>query len=775
MIKLPAREDGVWTVRQDNAKLPDIVATRNVSFDKNGFLSLSKPTIAFINYDDDNDLGLPIAFPRIATGGNQYKCLTTNKQFWADFRYGGLLAFEDASSNVPTGVNTTSAGSAFFNRETVFIEDTDIKTMDLDGAWTDESPATAPDSGRTHPATTFANRVALAVGSGSNVYQYNTSFASGGSTLAIPGDYYAVSMAYNRNFIAVGTEDRGFQGKAYVFIWDGNTTAANYGYPVNAETVFLVFPYRDTFGFLTATGQILVWSGSGLTHLGALPVYYGSGQIGWTHTDQVCHTNSYLNDGSIVLLNISSALASTDEKKRKYIHTQPQGIWCVDEDIGLYHRHATTSATAQVERIYARNVNTVDNKITVSSAPDTGTPVFYADGGSSVGGLTDETIYYTIKVDATTVKLATTYARAIAGTAVDITSAPDRSIVLTGGVSTANDTIAVTRRTGTGTPAYYEDNGGTAITELSDETTYYAIYNSSTTVKLATSVANASAGTAINLTGTGNDAQTFDFGAPTLTFIPKSDFGQSFSTLAQGAIAQFPSIDKTLGGYPAESGVMPFQYLWGAEVAERTTTEKTCAGYVLRGTENRGYFTTSQMLSSQVQDDWQKLFIKHSILDGEFDKICIKYRIDRDTPIVEILFAEGASNGSITWVDADTFTSTDTQYANVLAGDEVEVVQGAGSGYLAHVTSITVNAGTYTVNLDEAVKNISTSDTGRAVVSRWTKLTTLTSNTLTNEDGYSEILVGVKSKSIQFKIELRGEDVEIEEILVAHELYKPVA
>ena len=70
MIKLPAREDGVWTVRQDNAKLPDIVATRNVSFDKNGFLSLSKPTIAFINYDDDNDLGLPIAFPRIATGGN---------------------------------------------------------------------------------------------------------------------------------------------------------------------------------------------------------------------------------------------------------------------------------------------------------------------------------------------------------------------------------------------------------------------------------------------------------------------------------------------------------------------------------------------------------------------------------------------------------------------------------------------------------------------------------------------------------------------------------
>jgi hypothetical protein len=136
---------------------------------------------------------------------------------------------------------------------------------------------------------------------------------------------------------------------------------------------------------------------------------------------------------------------------------------------------------------------------------------------------------------------------------------------------------------------------------------------------------------------------------------------------------------------------------------------------------------------------------------------------------------DSTTDGIITWVDSDTFTTTDTQWANVLAGDEVEVIQGAGSGYLFHVSSITVNAGTYTVNLDESVKNVSASDVGRAIVSRWKKLTTLSNGTITNEDGYSEVTLGIKSKSIQFKIELRGEDVEIEEILIAHQLHKPVA
>lgn len=53
----------------------------------------------------------------------------------------------------------------------------------------------------------------------------------------------------------------------------------------------------------------------------------------------------------------------------------------------------------------------------------TGNKVTYSNGGgTTVVGLTDATDYYVIKVDANTVKLATTYTLALAGTAVDITA-----------------------------------------------------------------------------------------------------------------------------------------------------------------------------------------------------------------------------------------------------------------------------------------------------------------------------------------------------------------
>jgi hypothetical protein len=53
----------------------------------------------------------------------------------------------------------------------------------------------------------------------------------------------------------------------------------------------------------------------------------------------------------------------------------------------------------------------------------TGAPVVYNNGGgTSVGGLTSGTTYYAIRVDPTTLKLATTRANALAGTAITFTS-----------------------------------------------------------------------------------------------------------------------------------------------------------------------------------------------------------------------------------------------------------------------------------------------------------------------------------------------------------------
>ena len=83
-------------------------------------------------------------------------------------------------------------------------------------------------------------------------------------------------------------------------------------------------------------------------------------------------------------------------------------------DIPTIHLDKTFAASA---------VDTSAETITIASHTLlTGNPVTYQEGSSAVAGLTDNTVYYVIKVDDNTVKLATTRANAIAGTAINLTS-----------------------------------------------------------------------------------------------------------------------------------------------------------------------------------------------------------------------------------------------------------------------------------------------------------------------------------------------------------------
>ena len=104
----------------------------------------------------------------------------------------------------------------------------------------------------------------------------------------------------------------------------------------------------------------------------------------------------------------------------------------------------------------------------------------------------------------------------VTNTGTGYTSAPTvvvQAPCLTIPTSAVNTTTEVITYTGhglaTGDAIVYEDGGSTAITGLTDGTTYYAIRASADTFKVASSASNATAGTAINLTGTGNNAQAF--------------------------------------------------------------------------------------------------------------------------------------------------------------------------------------------------------------------------------------------------------------------------
>ena len=691
MIKLPARPDGNWTVQYASDKLPDVVAARNLTFDKEGYLQLSKPTISYYSSADDADFDMPVAQAQVSSGA--YYVVTRNKVFKLDLYSDGASAFtggrirvqEDDTPNSPVGstVASRSFDGTFFNDDFCLINpsDGDLYRHPLGSYGNDweVTPLSVINNAERYAVCNFINQTNLAVANGNKVDLLTTSYTQPSpAELVVPSNYELIGLAYNNGFVgATSYHNQGEKGA--FFVWDGNTAEANYVLELTSNGCFTPAPYKNGFVLIDSNGILFYWTPNQLQILAALPSYYTSA----VHMSSSAgpYNHAIVVDGELIHINLDSTFSAVDEKSQFFRADQPGGVWTYDPAVGLYHRYGVTATKATYETIATTSVDTTDNEITVTTAPQTGTPVRYSDGSSTaIDGLTNRQVYFAINVDATTIKLAETYNDAISSIAVD-------------------------------------------------------------------------------LAGTGNDNQT-------LQFYPKRDFGQSLVAGPAGVL--FYEQEKT--------SFLDFYYLgffYGAACSQNNNTFVNAGGFVLQDTENRGYFITSKMMSSQLQEDWQKMFIKHKDLVTDLDKIVVKYRIDNNEPLTRI--KELATDGVITWTDNNTFTTTDPQWSVVEVGDEVEFIQGTGSGYLAHVTSISETGGTYTVNIDEQIKNLTASDTGRAIASRWKKLTVLDNGIISNDDGYSEITVGVKSKQIQFKVELRGEDIEIEEILVAHELHKPVA
>lgn len=123
-------------------------------------------------------------------------------------------------------------------------------------------------------------------------------------------------------------------------------------------------------------------------------------------------------------------------------------------------------------------------------------------------------------------------------------------------------------------------------------------------------------------------------------------------------------------------------------------------------TQKYAYFTTSFILSD-TEDTWQKIYTTYKKLLNSTDKIILKYRTEDETP----------TTATITFTDIDRFT-TITDLSGYGVGDEIQVIQGVGSGKSAHIKSI--SGGTYILddNFPTAVIGL----TSKANISHWIKL-----------------------------------------------------
>lgn len=135
-----------------------------------------------------------------------------------------------------------------------------------------------------------------------------------------------------------------------------------------------------------------------------------------------------------------------------------------------------------------------------------------------------------------------------------------------------------------------------------------------------------------------------------------------------------------------------------------------------------GYLVTSKIPSSGIIDTWQEFILKYNNLTNASNKIVAKYRLTDADPI----------EATITWTSTTTFTTTTdpTAYWTSGTGGEVEIIQGKGAGMCSHITSITNNAGTYTVTVDETHTGC-TSGTAIARFQQWIKIDSITDVTST--------------------------------------------
>lgn len=120
-----------------------------------------------------------------------------------------------------------------------------------------------------------------------------------------------------------------------------------------------------------------------------------------------------------------------------------------------------------------------------------------------------------------------------------------------------------------------------------------------------------------------------------------------------------------------------------------------------------GYLVTPKIFSQNIQDVWQKIYARFKKFLASTDKMWVKYR-NTDPSSTEI---------TLTWTSTTTFTTTTD--VSALVGYEVEVLQGTGSGFCSHITSVS-GSGTYTVTVDETYTGV-TNGTAKARIQNWIK------------------------------------------------------
>lgn len=204
--------------------------------------------------------------------------------------------------------------------------------------------------------------------------------------------------------------------------------------------------------------------------------------------------------------------------------------------------------------------------------------------------------------------------------------------------------------------------------------------------------------------------------------------------------------------------------LWfGASPTATTIASGFNSALTITTGTNRGQFETEKIPSSAIAGNAVKVWCVYYGLFTSADKILFKYKDQEKENYPLSIY--NISTAPCTWTSTTTFTSTNSQFSQVEVGEMITILNGAGGGCSAHVSSITNNAGTYTVVLDEAIPGVVANYTFSCTVDNYKRVETEID--YTEENSYKDIVIKQNKPETftQILVELRGEStVTIEDL-----------
>lgn len=650
----------------------EVYITKNINLDSAGYIELSSPAVAIMTTDDDADFNAVDSM--FQNAGNVW--VNSHDPFVGSSLGTSTLTNRSGDTNPP--LSGFEEAGVYFNGTDVISNDANIRYRSASTTWTTVSLSL--DSNFPTSMAVFGATSGLMVGNSNIVKLINQSWATA-VTLTLPVDYAVTSLSANGDTGYIATRHKA-GGEGLLFVWNGTATSANGSYAFGGTELYSIKEYGSSICGVNSLGQLLRFNGGGFDELAPLPVYYIGSDWSDDSNDHARVSDKGLSvDGSLIYIRLDPTMWSN---KETYKYNFVGGLWCYDPDVGLYCKYTPSYTRLSKEAIATGDVNTTTNVITLDSisAPITGTPMVYnASGSTRLAPLRECTCYYVIKLTSSTIKVATSYANAIAGTAIDLTS-------------------------------------------------------------------------------TGNSSQE-------VIFYTTNDYGWTYagdrgSTLVLNTQAYSSNY--------ADRVIMTAE-LWAKQ---DITTQKSVLNVIQPNLYNRGYFVTPKLSSPNIQDVYKNITVKFNPL-GDDDSILIKYRtVEKDALEVASFEAQDSRGG--TWTSTTTFTSI-LDMSDVVEGEEIEIVGGVGAGLLAHVSSISEAGGTYTVTLDEGFAWAVSGDKFYFVSTNFKRLLTIDSSTKTAPEQYAEVPTissDNKGTFLQLKVELRGINTTVTELQVPNASFKKV-